>query len=91
MITAAAKSAGLLRMVLAPCFQVRDVFLVQFDIHKFPAGLIAEPAAHPRREITRLCRRHYRSAIGRNSVRHLRQRLEIVQYQVMRPSSRNHT
>jgi len=36
MITAAAKSAGLLRMVLAPCFQVRDVFLVQFDIHKFP-------------------------------------------------------
>ena len=53
-------------MVLAPRFQVRDVFLVQFDIHKFPAGLIAEPAAHPRREITRLCRRHSQILVASN-------------------------
>ena len=53
-------------MVLAPRFQVRDVCLVQSDIHKCPAGLIAEPAAHPRREITRLCRRHSQILVASN-------------------------
>jgi hypothetical protein len=47
-----------LRMELTPLFQVRDVCLVQTDIYKCPAGLIAEPAAHPCREVTRHCRRH---------------------------------
>jgi hypothetical protein len=49
---------AVLRMVLAPRFQVRDVFLVQKEIHKCSTGLVAEPAAHPRRKVTRHCRRH---------------------------------
>jgi hypothetical protein len=47
-----------LRMVLAPRFQVRNVCLVQSGVHNRPASLIAEPAAHPRREVSRHFRRH---------------------------------
>ena len=49
---------GFLRMILAPGFHVRDVFLMCDQIDRGLAKLVAEPTTHPRREITRLCRRH---------------------------------
>ena len=47
-----------LRTELAPRFQARDILLVRNQIHECPAGLIAVPAAHPCREVTRHRRRH---------------------------------
>src|SRR5439155_16433195 len=49
---------GFLWMILAPGFHVRDVFFMGEEIDRGLAKLVAEPTAHPRREITRLCRRH---------------------------------
>jgi hypothetical protein len=45
-------------MILAPGFHVGDVLLVGEKIYGGLAELVTEPAAHPRREITRLGRGH---------------------------------
>src|SRR5215510_7031602 len=45
---------GLSRMVLAPGLYVRDVFLMGYQVDCGLAKLIAEPAAHPGRKVTRL-------------------------------------
>src|SRR4029453_18216554 len=49
---------GLLRMVLAPGLYVRDIFLMGYQVDRGLAKLIAEPAAHPGRKVTRLRRGH---------------------------------
>src|SRR5262245_46452448 len=45
---------GFSRMVLAPGLYVRDIFFVGDQIDRGLAELIAEPAAHPSRKVTRL-------------------------------------
>ena len=49
-----ARHDGLLWMILAPRFDIRDVLLVGQKINRLLAELVTEPATHPSGEAARL-------------------------------------